>query len=491
MFGVSPGGPHLVNLLLHAINVVLLFWVLQQATGFLGRSFMAAALFAVHPLNVETVAWIAERKTVLSTVFFLLALGAYRWYVSKPRWTRYMVVAGLFGIGLMCKPQIITLPCVLLLWDYWPLQRMFAPRPIFGEPDEPPAFPGRSFFFLVKEKLPLFLICLVSAGITMKVQHVARVKYWPYTMPVRIENALVAYARYVGKALWPSKLALFYPHPGTLLPLAQVAVAALFLLTVTALVVVFRRHRYLPVGWFWFLGMLVPMIGVIQVGRQAMADRYAYNSFVGLFIMVCWGMGALAARKRVPAAALAGASLAAVLALAIVARRQIDLWGDNEALWSHTAEVTSGNWVAEELLAEMLAEDGRVLEAMPHFYHVNALHPTDWMANMGIGIYEHRLHHPAESIPHLQAVIKAGAEAKRESRIQAYDYMAADYLSLGDSSRAAACRKAAATLLRNPTGTNLEPSRRTGSTNAMAAGLAGIPPRRHSSCHKCSHSGTT
>src|SRR5271165_55118 len=272
IFGVDPAGPHDENLLLHVLNVVLLFWVLQQATGFAGRSAMVAALFALHPINVESVAWIAERKNLLSMTFFLLALGAYRWYASNPRAGRYLAVAFLFACGLMAKPQVITLPFVLLLWDYWPLRRMFATgRPAVAET----VMPARSFSWLVLEKLPLIALSAASAVVTIMAQQEAGAMSGPHwqPFPIRIENAVVSYVRYVGKAFWPSHLALVYPHPGSSLPAWQVMTAPLLLLAVSALVVAARhRRRYLLVGWLWFLGTLVPMIGLVQVGVQAMAD---------------------------------------------------------------------------------------------------------------------------------------------------------------------------------------------------------------------------
>src|SRR5215472_7957531 len=240
LFGLDPSPQHDENVILHALCAVLLFWVLKRATGYAGRSFMVAALFALHPVNVESVAWIAERKTMLSTLFCFLALGAYRWYASRPAVARYIVVTGLFVLGLMSKPQIIMLPLALLLWDYWPLQRMsFGDEPATETGSE---IPVRSFWWLVKEKLPLFFICLVDAGVTVIAQHVAAQKQ-DYPLGVRIANALVSYVRYIGKAFWPTKLALYYPHPGNTLQWWQVGGALLLLLTITALALKAHRHR--------------------------------------------------------------------------------------------------------------------------------------------------------------------------------------------------------------------------------------------------------
>ncbi|HKD74498.1 MAG TPA: hypothetical protein VKB76_03350, partial [Ktedonobacterales bacterium] len=353
MFGDDAGKHHEINLLLHVVNVVLLFLVLWRATGYVGRSAVIAALFALHPMNVESVAWIAERKNLLSMMFFLLALGAYGWYARQPRWPRYLAVFALYALGLMAKPQVITFPFVLLLWDNWPLGRLalrsspFAFRQKhltqtsgerrtanseqrFGEGrtanSEQRSGDQRSLAFLLLEKLPLLALSAASAAITVRAQYEAGSMSGPHwqPFPARIENAVVAYARYLGKAIWPSHLSIMYPHPGNTLKLWQVFGALVLLLAITAVVVVERhRRKYLLVGWLWFLGTLVPMIGLVQVGVQAMADRYAYLPFIGLFLMICWGAGDFADERHIAPAWQAGASVAILLALAVTARHQL------------------------------------------------------------------------------------------------------------------------------------------------------------------------
>ncbi|MGO9305849.1 MAG: hypothetical protein ACLP3R_19495 [Candidatus Korobacteraceae bacterium] len=398
LFGIEPAGHHMMNAVWHSVDAMVLFWVLLLATGYLGRSFMVAALFAVHPINVESVAWMAERKTLLSTFFFLLALGAYRWYARKPGVVRYTVVALLFILGLMSKPQIITLPCVLLLWDYWPLERMDTPWREPAAAGPPSAFPRKSFFWLIKEKIPLLVICAASALITMKAQRVGRPQHWPYSTSIRVGNSIVAYVRYLDKAFWPSHLAIMYLHPGTSLRFWQVAVSALVLLAITALVIVGRRYRYLPVGWFWFLGTLVPTIGLMQVGRQALADRYAYQSFLGLFILICWGAADWARQKQWPKAVLPATGIAILLVLSVITHRQIGYWSDNLTLWSHTAQVTNDNWVAEDMVAGLLLTTGHHDEAMSHYYVASALNPTDSGSNLAIAIYEQQRGNLQEAI---------------------------------------------------------------------------------------------
>ncbi len=412
LFGLNPAGHHDVNLLLHVINVLLLFWVLWRATGYPGRSLMVAALFALHPINVESVAWVAERKNLLSMFFFLLALGAYRWYASSPRAGRYSTVAVLYACGLMAKPQVITLPFVLLLWDYLPLRRMASD----GE-EAPHDFPARKFSSLLLEKVPLCALSAASAIVTLKAQR-AGGALSATTWHLRLENAIVSYVRYLGKAFWPSHLAPMYVHPEYSLTIAQVAGALALLLAVTTLVWLGRKRGYLPVGWLWFLGTLVPMIGVVQVGSQAMADRYAYLPFVGLFIMVCWGVSdALllapgreeskirAGKQRGLVATQAGIGIAALLVLMVLTYRQVGRWKDEVTLWQYTLQVTSNNYVAEGNLGVALEKEGRPIDAMPHFFRAVALHPADTTGNVEIAMYYQRAGMLREAIAQYQKML--------------------------------------------------------------------------------------
>jgi protein O-mannosyl-transferase len=438
-FQLNPGLHHDVNLLLHALNAVLLFWVLQRATGCVGRSAMVAALFALHPINVESVVWIAERKNVLSMLFFLLALGAYRWYVFKPQAERYLAVAVLYAMGLMCKPQVITLPCVLLLWDYWPLQRMFADR----KESNAAGLPARSFSDLVWEKLPLFALAGISSIITIKAQGASGATGW-YPFSVRVENALVSYASYLEKAFWPARLCPMYPHPGYSLKSWQVASSSVVLLAITGLVIAGRRYRYLPVGWFWFLGTLVPMIGLKQVGAQAMADRYAYLPFVGLFIMVCWGVSDWAERRRLSIPWLASSSIVALVALMVVAHRQIGFWSDHVTLWTHTLQVTTGNWQAENNLGMALLRQGRMEDAIPHFRAAAAIEPSDAVSNMNIGIYEHTRGNFMLAIEQYKKAINLTRNPKLKA--EAYNNLGYGYKDIGDYADAQQSLQAAVTI---------------------------------------------
>ncbi|MGC2109375.1 MAG: hypothetical protein WA655_07645 [Candidatus Korobacteraceae bacterium] len=431
LYGIDPAGHHEMNAVWHAVDAVVLFWVLLLATGYIGRSFMVAALFALHPINVEAVAWVAERKTLLSTFFFLLALGAYRWYARQPRVGRYCVVALLFALGLMAKPQIITLPAVLLLWDYWPLRRMFASYPeAAGIEDRASPAPPRKLSWLLLEKAPLMVICLGSALATVKAQHVGHPQYWAYTFSIRIENAIVAYAKYVKNFFWPSKLAILYPHGGSLLPAWLVLAASLFLLGVTVLVLLGRRYRYLPVGWFWFLGTMVPTIGIIQVGRQALADRYAYQSFLGLFIIVCWGLADWVRKKHSPAAVLPTVSVLVLAALTVATYRQIGYWTDNLAMWSHALDVTRNNWVAEDMVAGILASKGHTEQAVAHYRAALVILPNDPGANLAVAIYEHQHGNVQDALAHYKVALAGMDDPLEQAKI--YQNMAVAYRDLGD-----------------------------------------------------------
>lgn len=431
LFGPGPSAQHDANLLFHTLNVIVLFWVLRAATGFSGRSFMVAALFALHPVNVESVAWVAELKTTLSMLFFLLALGAYGWYARRPDRLRMAAVAFLFALGLMAKPQIITLPFVLLLWDYWPLRRLsFA-----GDATADAGAQQKSLRALILEKTPLFALMAMSAFITMHVQHGAR-SWFPHT--ARFGNAILSYGVYVKNAVWPSKLALLYPHPGLSIQWWKVLVSAVFLAAVTVFVVVHRRHRYLPVGWFWFLGTLVPMLGIVQVGIQGMANRYAYGAYIGLFLMVCWGVAEFVQQERMPPYALAAVSVIVLASLALVARKQIDLWQVEEDLWRYTIANTSGNWLAESELGAALAMHGDVPQAVVHFNRAVALNPDDGNSNLGIAMYDLQQGNFSSAIAHYRVVV-AQTAMKVSSREDAYIGMAKAYRALGDREKSAEC----------------------------------------------------
>ncbi len=352
LFGLHPWGHHLTNVLLHATNAVLLFLVLQTMTGASWRSLFVAALFGIHPLHVESVAWISERKDVLSTAFMFLALWAYAGRFQR-RPGGHPVAIGFYGasllcfaLGLMSKPMLVTLPFVLLLLDFWPLRRWRGSSP-------------GARWRLILEKLPFFLLAAASSVITLVAQKkggaVASVEDFP--LSVRLANALTSYCWYLAKAVVPTKLAVFYPFFAARPPLWQISVSVAVLAAVTATsVALVRRQPYLLVGWLWFLGALVPVIGLVQIGGQSMADRYSYVPLVGVFMMVSWGIPDATARlgrRRWPLAIAAGAALTAC---AVVTTRQLAYWKNGVSLFHHALAVTTKNWVAHANLAATLSK---------------------------------------------------------------------------------------------------------------------------------------
>jgi hypothetical protein len=341
IFGLNPNGYHLINLLFHVMNTILLFLIFRRMTKSLWPSAFVAALFAIHPLHVESVAWIAERKDVLSTFFWMLTMGAYSYYVEHPGFRRYSLVLLFFVLGLMAKPMLVTLPFVLLLLDYWPLQR-------FGE--RKPADPGYKWsliYPLLWEKVPLFVLAIFSSIVTYVVaQSEGYILNEALSPVVRIGNAFISYIAYIGKMIWPSNLAVFYPHPEVLIHW-QVFGSVLLLIAIT-LVVIWRvkRSPYLTTGWLWYIGSLVPVIGIVQAGGQAMADRYTYIPLIGLFIMVAWGVPDLLKKWNYRKELLLTASVLSILCLSVVTWTQVGYWQNNFTLYDHTLKVTDNNYLA-------------------------------------------------------------------------------------------------------------------------------------------------
>jgi tetratricopeptide (TPR) repeat protein len=442
LFGLNPVGHHYVTVLLHAGNAILLFLLLESATGLTWPSLMVAALFALHPMNVESVAWAAERKNVLSMLFFLLTLHAYGWYVRHASVRRYAVVAGLYALGLMAKPEIITLPFVLLLWDYWPLQRMGGGSVLNSESpvlrkrlaeDPPGAVVPRSFTYLLLEKVPLMALSVGSGVITMMAQ-TASYAVRDASNRVRFGNAAVAYLRYLGKAFWPTRLAALYPHLGRFLPTWEMVASAAALVLLTVLVLRWRDRRYLVVGWFWFLGTLVPVIGIVQVGVQAMADRYAYLPYIGLFICVVWGIAEIARERKIAAVWLAVPAILVLLTLGTLSRGQIAYWHDNETLWRHTLSVTEENYFAHYALADALAKQGRTEDAIVEFNAAEALHAYSATEMVALGVYEQSHGHVQEAIAQYEQSLDAATDSK--SRAVALSYLGLAFTKVGDISRA-------------------------------------------------------
>jgi tetratricopeptide (TPR) repeat protein len=353
-FGLNAGGHHFSNVLLHSIAVVLLFLVLQRMTGAFWQSAFVASLFAIHPLHVESVAWVSERKDVLSAVFFMLTLGAYARYVRTPSFGRYLAIALFFALGLMSKPMLVTMPFVLLLLDYWPLHRFDTK--------------SSSWSWLVLEKVPLFALSAASCVVTIFAQKTAVSSLEELPFSFRISNAVVTYVAYLWQMLWPTKLAVFYPHPYGRLPLGQILLTAGLLVMITVFVLVLRRnHPYVVTGWFWYLVMLLPVIGIIQVGVQARADRYTYLPHIGLYLALTWTAVDLTAFLRRRREIIGFAATALIGLLSWCAWKQTGYWKNSEALWTHTLAVTSNNSVAHNNLGLLRMQEGRADDAIAHY----------------------------------------------------------------------------------------------------------------------------
>jgi len=430
LHGLNAGWHHFTNVLLHCLAVVLLFVALERMTGALWRSAFVSAVFAVHPLHVESVAWIAERKDVLSAVFFMVTLLAYFHYTRSPSIGRYLIVAIVFALGLMSKPMLVTLPFVLLLLDYWPLGRFDAHR----------SNTGRQVLQLVMEKIPLIALSAVSSLITFLAQRGAI--GWTEQLPMseRITNAFVAYVVYIRQMFWPTELAVFYPHPENRLPIWEVSLALIILVGIMAAAFVLRKRApYLVTGWLWYLGMLVPVIGLLQVGWQGHADRYTYLPQIGLYIAVTWALTDLIRSWRFQRTALSAAALIVIGVLSWRGWLQTSYWRDSETLFTHALAVTSNNDVAlnnlgiifldkgqlddaisklqaaidlrpenapaHDNLAKALLKKGQVAEAMVHYRKFLELEPANVEARNTLGTALIQQGHIREAIDQWQEVL--------------------------------------------------------------------------------------
>lgn len=393
LFGLKPGGFHFSSLFFHILNSILLFWVVRMMTGKVWQSAFVAALFALHPLHVESVAWISQRKDVLSTLFWILTMWAYVLYVRKPTVIRYILPLFLYILGLMAKPMLVTLPFILILLDFWPLGRFNF---------EPP--PGKNVFssnlHLVWEKIPYFLITVIFSIITFYAQRSsdAPKAFVSFPLYTRVANALVSYFLYIKKTMLPFDLTLHYPHPGAL-PVWQAASAGVLLLGISIFAVLkARKIPYFIFGWFWFLGTLIPVIGLVQVGLHAMADRYTYISLTGLFIIFAWGFPDVLAKWRyqnIGLALLASIILCYFIAISWI---QIGYWKNSLSVFEHAVQVTSNNYVAHNNLANALVTEDRADEAIPHYHEAIRLNPGDAQALNNLGFALAKTGHYEEAI---------------------------------------------------------------------------------------------
>ncbi len=415
MFGVNPFGHHLVNVLFHIANTLLLFLVLKKMTGAKWRSAFVAALFALHPAHVESVAWISERKDVLSAFFFLLTIWFYARYAKSEIGNRsrkagaignYLLALAFFSLGLMSKPMLVTTPFVLLLLDFWPLQRVSG-----EEPDKP------GLKRLLFEKVPFLALAVASSVVTFIVQRKGGAVTSLESLPVadRIGNALVSYARYLGETFWPVKLAILYPYPrervGTEIvmrwPVGQIILGVAILLVVTVIVMLLiRRRKYLAVGWFWFLGTLVPVIGLVQVGIQSMADRYTYIPIIGILVAVVWFVSDAMSSARWKPLILGIPAAVILIACGALTGAQIGYWENSETLFRRTVAVTRNNYLAYNNLGFHLANSGKDDEAIINYRKAIEIDPTYEDARNNLGHALAKKGNYAEAIPHYLAALR-------------------------------------------------------------------------------------
>src|SRR5215510_9043539 len=419
LYGLNAGGHHATNVVLHTIAVLLLFSVLRQMTGAFWKSAVVAALFAVHPLHVESVAWASERKDVLSAVFFFFMLGAYVRYARAASIRRYLVVIALFVAGLMSKPMLVTAPIVLLLLDYWPLHRFERIASTAGKAKIAQSEKQRRIIQrLFLEKIPLLILSAGAGIVTFVLQKRAAGAIPPLPFLWRAENAVMCYVIYAWKTLWPTRLAVFYPHPNDTLATWEVVLAIAILLAITCAAIVWRDKRpYLFTGWLWSLVMLVPVIGLVQVGEQGHADRYTYLPSIGLFLIAVWGADEIVAmgQVRLWRGVAAAATVLIVGALTCTAFTQTSYWRNSETLWTHALAVTTDNDVAHNNLAYLCVDRGELDKAMSHFEAASKIRSgkLDPHYNLGTAFVEMNLGdalarkgQPDEAMPHFQQAIK-------------------------------------------------------------------------------------
>jgi tetratricopeptide (TPR) repeat protein len=463
IFGLNPSGFHLINLLFHVMNTLLLFLILRRMTKTLWPSAFVACLFAIHPLHVESVAWITERKDVLSTFFWMLTLGAYSYYVESPGFRRYVLVFLFFALGLMAKPMLITLPFVLLLLDYWPLRRFSEVKPDHNVQTEEfksvpsdkqkkkskkknavketleikkpaePEYKWSLIYPLLWEKVPLFILVILSSIIT----YIAQQKGGAVTSIealspfVRIGNAVVSYIAYIGKMIWPSNLAVFYPYPKLLVPWQ--VIGSVFLFIAITLVVIWRAKRspYLAMGWLWYAGTLVPVIGIVQAGRQAMADRYTYIPLIGLFIIVAWGVPEILKKWNYRKEILLTASALIILCLCIITWTQVGYWQNSIALFDHTLKVTDNNWFTYSSRGNTYYDLGDYQQAIEDYDRAIEIKPGYAEAYSNRGTAYHKLGNYKHAIADLSRAIEI-----KSGYAMAYNNRGNSYNVLGNYSQA-------------------------------------------------------
>ncbi len=401
LYGLNSGMHHSSNLIFHAVNSLLLFFVFNRMTGKLWRSAFVAACFALHPLNVESIAWVAERKNVLSTLFWILTMLSYTLYVERPGLLRYLSVVLCFILGLMAKPMLVTLPFVLLLLDFWPLNRW---RP--GSTDFKPS---ASYWHLLIEKIPLFTLTFLSIWVSSlsvyQLGIVTSVQVKP--LGLRIANALISYVNYLGKILWPGNMAFLYPYPLTLSFWQTIGSGLLLLCISAAFLINLRKAPYLGVGWLWYLGTLVPVIGLVQAGFwPAMADRFTYVPAIGIFVIIAWGLPELVVGWRSMKRILFSAAAVVLILFMAMTLVQVKYWRDSKTLYEHTLKVTKNNYLVHNNLGNVYFRNQQLPEAAHQFSEALRINPAYALAHNGLGAALIRMGNIEKAIFHFQEAIK-------------------------------------------------------------------------------------
>lgn len=398
LYGLNPGGHHLTNVFLHGATAVLLFLLLRNMTGALWRSAFVAVVFAIHPLRVESVAWVAERKDVLCGLFFVLTIGAYVRYARQPSATRYGLLMLLFALGLMSKPMLVTLPVILLALDYWPLNRLVSS----GDGQTNLTNPRK----LLLEKLPLLALAAASSLATLFAQKVALQPLATVSLTVRVGNALMSCVVYLYQTFWPSCLAALYPFAIDQVQPGKVLLALVVLAAISIAVFYFRRRRYLVTGWLWYLVMLAPVIGILQVGSQAHADRYTYLPHIGLYVLLTWAAADVIERWRHSRLVLGALAIGLVMALALAARIQASYWQNSETLWRRALSCTTRNSRAEQNLGQAIHEKGNMEEAIVHFQNALRIDPSHALVHSALGVALLEMGQPQQSLTYLERALE-------------------------------------------------------------------------------------
>jgi protein O-mannosyl-transferase len=432
-FGLNPLGHHFVSVLIHIANTLLLFLILRNVTGTIWASAFVAAVFALHPVHVESVAWAAERKTVLSGLFWLLTMAAYFSYVKQPRLSRYLLLLLIFGLCIMTKPVVVTLPFALLLLDYWPLDRVRWGQPAKTKSNQ--KYAG----WLIAEKIPLLAMSAILSVTTFIASKSGGVVQTLERAPLayRIANMFLSYIRYIGKMIWPSKLAVFYTHPqlNILNPLVVTCIILFILLTVLSIDVC-RRRKYIVFGWLWYVGTLVPVIGLIQAGTQAMANRYMYIPMLGLLIGITWAVRDFIIKRPRFRIAAAVICLIALPGMLILTRMQVRHWQDNTTLFEYTLRITENNILAENNCGMILLEAGHVNEAIEHFNNVRRINKNHVNAYVNLGMAYSQLGQYGLAIQNWKKALELKPNSAEALNNMAYVLAAVDNPSIHDANKA-------------------------------------------------------